>query len=141
MYKLINCCNFLDLFFLKSKSGGDTKESLGNASTSNANHKTEKGFSVEASHNPTTVPDASQPLQQPYKLRDSIKSDQLEENVAPSGTMNESVIVTANEILTTRKTCFQTELIQPINTNKKDIAIEMDVRKEDGEKSRFIKER
>ena len=96
---------------------------------------------MEASHNETTVPDVSQPLQQPYKLRDSMNSDQLEQNVAPSGTMNESAIVTANESLTTRETCFQTELIQPINTNKKDIAIEMDVRKEDGEKSSFIKER
>ena len=100
---------------------------------------------MEASHNETTVPDVSQRFQQiftnSYKLLDSIKSDQFEGNVAPSGTMNETSIITANEILTTRETCFQTESIQPINTNKKDMAIEMDVRKEDGEKSSFIKER
>ena len=141
MYKLTNCCNFLDLFFLKSKSGGDTKESLAYASTSNANHKIKKGFSVEVSHNETTVPDVFQPLQQPNKLRDSINSDQLRENVAHSGTMNASSIVTANEILTTKETCLQTELIQPISTNKKDMAIEMDVRKVDVEKSSLMKER
>ena len=39
------------------------------------------------------------------------------------------------------ETCLQTELNQPINTNKKDVAIEMDVRKEDGEKSGFSRER
>ena len=116
-------------------------ESLANASTSNTKHKIEKGFSVEGSNNETTVPDVSQQLQQPYKLRDGIKSDQLEENVAPSGTMNASATVPANEILTTRETCFQTESIKPTNTNKKYVAIEMDVRKEDGEKSSFIKER
>ena len=96
---------------------------------------------MKATHNDATVQDVSQPSQQPYKLRDSINSDQLRENVAPSGTMNASSIVTANEILTTKETCLQTELIQPISTNKKDMAIEMDVRKEDGEKSSCIKER